>query len=150
MPAPIPFDAPVTTATFPARSLMNPPPRCVIAIPWDGRPCEADSARGGFDRGALAQILLICRTVPHRAPLRSNPNRVIGQTLRDPSAQSFLASRLSGWAPIPVRLLVGIGFMAHGVAKLARGPDAFADILHALGAPAPHLMAWVSILTELL
>jgi putative oxidoreductase len=46
--------------------------------------------------------------------------------------------------------LVGIGFMAHGVAKLTRGPDAFAGILHALGVPAPHLMAWVTILTEIL
>jgi putative oxidoreductase len=40
--------------------------------------------------------------------------------------------------------------MQHGLAKLARGPDAFAAILHALGVPAPHVMAWVSILTELL
>src|SRR5215510_15693161 len=53
------------------------------------------------------------------------------------------------WAPIPLRLIVGYGFMEHGVAKLSRGPDAFAAILHALGVPAPHLMAWLSILTEL-
>ncbi len=30
--------------------------------------------------------------------------------------------------------------MAHGFAKLANGPDAFASILHALGVPAPHLI----------
>jgi putative oxidoreductase len=53
------------------------------------------------------------------------------------------------WAPIPLRLIVGYGFMEHGVAKLSKGPDAFAAILHALGVPAPHLMAWLSILTEL-
>src|SRR5262245_49416563 len=40
--------------------------------------------------------------------------------------------------------------MQHGFAKISRGPDAFAAILHALGVPAPHFMAWVSILTELL
>lgn len=56
----------------------------------------------------------------------------------------------SCWAPIPLRLIVGYGFMAHGFAKLAKGPDAFASILHALGVPAPHLMAWATILTELL
>lgn len=39
--------------------------------------------------------------------------------------------------------------MEHGYAKLLRGPDAFAYILHGLGVPAPHLMAWVTILTEL-
>ena len=53
-------------------------------------------------------------------------------------------------APIPLRLIVGYGFMAHGFAKLAKGPDAFASILHALGVPAPHLIAWATILTELL
>jgi putative oxidoreductase len=40
--------------------------------------------------------------------------------------------------------------MQHGFAKLSRGPDSFAAILHALGVPAPHLMAWISILTELI
>src|SRR5258706_13382976 len=46
------------------------------------------------------------------------------------------------WAPIPLRLIVGYGFMAHGFAKLARGPEAFPVILHALGVPAPHFLAW--------
>lgn len=40
--------------------------------------------------------------------------------------------------------------MQHGVAKLLKGPDSFAGILQALGVPAPHLMAWITILTELL
>jgi putative oxidoreductase len=39
--------------------------------------------------------------------------------------------------------------MQHGFAKLGRGPEHFAAILQALGTPAPHFMAWVSILTEL-
>src|SRR6516225_3457694 len=67
-------------------------------------------------------------------------------TLAGTSARSALAR----WAPIPLRLIVGFGFMQHGFAKISRGPDAFAAILQALGVPAPHFMAWVSILTELL
>ena len=58
-----------------------------------------------------------------------------------------LASR---WAPIPLRLIVGCGFMQHGFAKLSRGPDTFAAILQAIGVPMPHAMAWITILTELL
>jgi putative oxidoreductase len=49
-----------------------------------------------------------------------------------------------------VRLIVGYGFVAHGAAKLFRGPDVFAGVLHAIGVPAPHLMACVTIATELL
>ena len=40
--------------------------------------------------------------------------------------------------------------MAHGFAKLSKGPDAFADILQAIGVPASHFMAWSTILVELL
>jgi putative oxidoreductase len=40
--------------------------------------------------------------------------------------------------------------MEHGFAKLSRGPEAFAAILHTMGVPAPHLMAWLTILTELI
>jgi putative oxidoreductase len=53
------------------------------------------------------------------------------------------------WAPIPLRLIVGYGFMQHGFAKLGKGPEAFAAILHTVGVPAPHLMAWLTILTEI-
>ena len=53
------------------------------------------------------------------------------------------------WAPIPLRLIVGYGFMEHGFAKLARGPDIFANILHAIGAPLSHFMAWSTILIEI-
>jgi putative oxidoreductase len=33
------------------------------------------------------------------------------------------------WAALPLRLIVGFGFMQHGFAKLARGADAFPAIL---------------------
>jgi putative oxidoreductase len=56
---------------------------------------------------------------------------------------------LTRWAPIPLRLIVGYGFMEHGYSKLSRGPDTFAAILHALGVPAPYLTAWATILVEL-
>ena len=58
-------------------------------------------------------------------------------------------SALARWSPIPLRLIVGYGFMQHGFAKLSRGPEVFAAILHAIGVPAPHLMAWLTILIEI-
>src|SRR5262249_27262721 len=63
------------------------------------------------------------------------------------ASSRFWVARL---APVPLRLIVGVGFMQHGVAKLSRGPDAFVTMLRALGVPAPHLMAWLTILFELL
>lgn len=61
----------------------------------------------------------------------------------------FERLKSSRWVTIPLRLIVGYGFMEHGYAKLLNGPEAFASILHALNVPAPHLMAWLTILTEL-
>jgi putative oxidoreductase len=58
--------------------------------------------------------------------------------------------RLERWAPLPLRVIVGYGFMAHGYAKLARGPDTFAIVLHTLGVPLPQLLAWLTTLVELL
>jgi putative oxidoreductase len=57
---------------------------------------------------------------------------------------------MARWSPLPLRLIVGYGFMQHGFAKLSRGPDAFVVILQAMGVPAPHAMAWLTILTELI
>src|SRR6202046_562734 len=76
--------------------------------------------------------------------------------MKDPGQSSEHGSRfgfldrlsVARWAPIPLRLIVGYGFMQHGIAKLSRGPDGFAVILHAIGVPAPHLMAWLTILIE--
>jgi len=57
---------------------------------------------------------------------------------------------LARWSAIPLRLIVGYGFMQHGFAKLTRGPEGFATILHQLGVPAPHFMAWLTVWTEIL
>ena len=54
------------------------------------------------------------------------------------------------WAPLPLRLIIGYGFMAHGWAKLSRGPAGFAKLLEQIGAPLPELTAWASTLIEIL
>ena len=57
---------------------------------------------------------------------------------------------LAPYAMLPIRLIAGYGFLAHGLAKWSKGPAAFASVLHAIGVPAPHLMAWLTIATEIL
>ena len=59
------------------------------------------------------------------------------------------AAKLAPYAAIPLRLIVGYGFLAHGFAKWSKGPEVFAGILQATGVPLPHLMAWVTIATEI-
>jgi putative oxidoreductase len=54
------------------------------------------------------------------------------------------------WAPLPLRLVFGYGFMAHGWAKLSRGPVVFARQLEWIGAPLPEATAWASTLIEIL
>jgi putative oxidoreductase len=54
------------------------------------------------------------------------------------------------WALLLLRLVVGYGFLAHGLAKLSRGPVAFAGTLDNLGVPLPMLSAWLTIWVEIL
>lgn len=54
------------------------------------------------------------------------------------------------WGPLPLRLIVGYGFVAHGVAKWIAGPEQFGKFLHVIGAPAPLATAWVVMLLEIL
>ena len=55
----------------------------------------------------------------------------------------------ASWYAIPLRLVAGFGFLQHGYAKLARGPDDFASVLLAIGVPAPELLGWATIIVEI-
>jgi len=71
--------------------------------------------------------------------------------MKNPAPYAALTSLpLQTWQAVPLRLIVGFGFMQHGYAKLARGPEHFIAILHALGVPAPELLAWATIGVEFL
>jgi putative oxidoreductase len=52
------------------------------------------------------------------------------------------------WFAIPLRLIVGYGFLEHGYAKLAHGPDVFIGILHAMGMPFAFFLGWATIVIE--
>ena len=54
------------------------------------------------------------------------------------------------WAPLPLRLIIGIGMMYHGWPKLfdAQQHAGFAGNLQALGFPAPGALAWLVGLLE--
>ncbi|MFL5620858.1 MAG: hypothetical protein ACJ79A_20955 [Gemmatimonadaceae bacterium] len=44
---------------------------------------------------------------------------------------------------MPIRLLIGFGFLVHGLAKLNRGPEKFATLLALIGTPFPLPTAWM-------
>ena len=55
----------------------------------------------------------------------------------------------ASWYAVPLRLMVGLGFIEHGYAKLARGPEDFIAILHAIGMPFAQLFGWATIAVEI-
>jgi len=52
------------------------------------------------------------------------------------------------WALLPLRMIVGCGFIAHGMAKWTRGPAKFGNLLHFIGVPFPVPTAWLVTLVE--
>jgi hypothetical protein len=77
-------------------------------------------------------------------------NNTVALIMSEPLAKtSPLTAAYIAWYTLPLRLIVGFGFMEHGYAKLARGPDAFTHVLQALGVPMPELLAWATIAVEL-
>jgi putative oxidoreductase len=54
------------------------------------------------------------------------------------------------WGLLLLRLIIGFGFMAHGWAKLSRGPAGFEKLLIYTGVPFPHITSWLVPFTELL
>src|SRR5919202_6521645 len=55
----------------------------------------------------------------------------------------------AGYAPLVVRVLVGVVMPAHGWQKLQGGPANFGQALAGLGVPLPTLMAYVVTFVEL-
>jgi len=53
------------------------------------------------------------------------------------------------WIPVPLRIILGTGFMVHGWAKLSRGPTAFAELLKQVHVPFPVVNAWLVTLLEI-
>jgi len=56
---------------------------------------------------------------------------------------------LMQWSYLPLRLVMGTGFIVHGWAKWSRGPAAFGKLLQFLGVPSPDFTAWMVTLLEL-
>jgi putative oxidoreductase len=55
------------------------------------------------------------------------------------------------WAPLFLRLVMGVGFMAHGWAKLSKGtPAGFEKLLTQLHMPFAQVTSWVVPLVEIL
>src|SRR6476620_7169302 len=53
------------------------------------------------------------------------------------------------WAPIPLRMILGVGFMVHGWAKWNRGPAVLGELLKQAHVPLPLANAWLVTLLEI-
>ena len=56
---------------------------------------------------------------------------------------------LTDWTLIPLRLVIGCGFIVHGWAKWSRGPAGFGHLLDQIGIPFPQVTAWLVTLLEI-
>ena len=59
------------------------------------------------------------------------------------------AERWRRWVPIPIRMILGVGFIVHGWAKWSRGPAVFAELLRQAHVPLPLANAWLVTLLEI-
>jgi len=48
-----------------------------------------------------------------------------------------------------MRVVIGLGFLVHGLTKLNRGPAKFGALLNQLGIPLPLPTAWLTTATEI-
>jgi putative oxidoreductase len=71
-------------------------------------------------------------------------------TQSKPAPATRTSSAMQRYAALPLRAIVGGGFMQHGWAKIVKGPEAFAAILQSLHVPFPLLLAYLTISVELL
>ena len=53
------------------------------------------------------------------------------------------------WSLLPIRLVVGFGFLSHGLAKFGRGPQKFGQLLDLIGTPFPVPTAWMVTTLEI-
>ena len=67
-----------------------------------------------------------------------------------PAAATRIPPAMQRYAALPLRAIAGGGFLQHGIAKILKGPDAFAAILQSLHVPFPHLSAYLTISVEIL
>src|ERR1700730_12894878 len=62
-----------------------------------------------------------------------------------------MSEKLSQWYQLPLRLVLGISFVYHGLPKVSSvdGHQAFAKMLEGIGVPASDLVAWAVGLVEI-
>jgi len=63
--------------------------------------------------------------------------------------EQLSGERWRRWVPVPIRMILGVGFMAHGWAKWSRGPEVFAQLLNQAHVPLPLANAWLVTLLEI-
>ena len=84
--------------------------------------------------------------------IRKSQNHLLGgirTLLSKDMVEGLNSDRWRPWVPVPIRMIIGVGFVFHGWAKWSRGPAAFAELLKQVGVPLPLANAWLVTLLEI-
>src|SRR5262249_28600742 len=89
-------------------------------LQWQGARADRGDTRAPRDKGS---------DVADVDPTHAEGERMTVKVWRESVLELSTRFPMARWSPIPLRLIVGFGFMQHGFAKLSRGPGAFVAIL---------------------
>jgi putative oxidoreductase len=88
-------------------------------------------------RYILSEVAMVHGT----ATLGSTPGAV-GRSSTDYSLVRGIGSTAARYAPLPLRIILGIGFLLHGWPKLFGGHAGFSSMLSGINIPASDVIAW--------
>lgn len=56
-----------------------------------------------------------------------------------------MSNNTTTWGPVPIRILIGFGFIYHGFIKLftSIGHENFLRLLNSIGVPLPNIISWL-------
>src|SRR6516225_8661170 len=123
----------VVTARVPGPNRNRAMMPCGHSTPVQHRTAPQTARNAGASDAQLSEAAQVAAALPRGRG--NHPRHEICSAIETSMSSSLNIARrwnVARWAPIPLRLIVGYGFIAHGYAKLVKDPYVFVGILHAI------------------